>query len=253
MDQRYTLVNNDCMKELDTIEPNSVQMILTDVPYELSKTKCIGSTRLNFGPRIGYDYTTENDTTINWVEWITKCKRVLKKNGVFNIFLGTKQLRDFFDAFDEVYGPDSYNYRIVIWDKVNVNAQNSFQWFTSNLEYMLAIKFYKQKDWGDLNNIWNHNKQTITSLYREPHPLVVNKHNWQHPHTKPQNMLRDLIRLQTNKDDIVLDPFMGGGSIGVATLLEDRKFYGIEQQEKWYNESIKQISKTEVLLTSRLF
>ena len=252
MDQRYTLVNNDCMKELDTIEPNSVQMILTDVPYELSKSQC-GTTVFNTGHRKGYDWTPENDTAINWVEWITKCKRVLKKNGVFNIFLGTKQIGVFLNAFDEIYGPNNYNYRLIVWDKVNVNAQKSFQWFCSNMDFMLAIKFNKQKDWGDLTNIWNYEGNVIYSLYKEPSPMVTNKHNWQHPHTKPQNMLRDLIRLQTNKDDIVLDPFMGGGSIGVATLLEDRKFYGIEQQEKWYNESIKQISKTEVLLTSRLF
>lgn len=252
MEQRYTLVNNDCMQELDTIEPNSVQLILTDVPYELTKTQC-GTTYLNTGHRRGYDFTPENDTTINWVEWLQKCKRVLKPNGCYNIFLGTKQIVKFFNAFDEVYGANNYNYRLVVWDKVNVNAQKSFQWFASNMDFMLAIKFNKQKNWGDLSNIWNYEGQPIYALYREPSPMVINKSNWQHPHTKPQNMLRDLIRLQTNKDDIVLDPFMGGGSIGVAALLEDRKFYGIEQQEKWYNESIKQIQKAEVIASSRLF
>lgn len=252
MEDRYTIVNNDCMLELDTIEPNSIQMILTDVPYELTKTQC-GTTRLNKGHRKGYDFTKENDTTINWVEWVKKCKRVLKPNGVYNIFLGIKQIRSFFNAFDEVYGENNYNYRLIVWDKRNVNAQKSAQWFCSNLDFMLAIKFYKNSSWGELDNIWNYDGNAIYSLYSEPSPMVTNKYNWQHPHTKPLGMLKDLIRLQTNKDDIVLDPFMGGGSIGVAALLEDRKFYGVEMQEKWYNESIKQIKKAEVLLTSRLF
>ncbi len=55
-----------------------------------------------------------------------------------------------------------------------------------------------------------------------------------HPTVKPIELMRYLVRLVTPKDGVVLDPFMGSGSTGVATLIEDFKFVGIEMDEDYY-------------------
>ena len=59
-----------------------------------------------------------------------------------------------------------------------------------------------------------------------------------HPTQKPIRLLKHLVKMASNKGDIVLDPFMGVGSTGVATLQMDRRFIGIEI-EKEYFEAVK--------------
>ena len=62
-----------------------------------------------------------------------------------------------------------------------------------------------------------------------------------HPTPKPPELARHFIRLHTQLGEIVLDPFMGGGSTGIAAVLEGRKFIGIEIEQKWFEVSCKRI------------
>lgn len=58
-----------------------------------------------------------------------------------------------------------------------------------------------------------------------------------HPTQKPLKLLRHMIKIGTNKGDIVLDPFMGVGSVGVASLQLDRKFIGIELEKEYFEKA----------------
>ena len=62
-----------------------------------------------------------------------------------------------------------------------------------------------------------------------------------HPTQKPVRVLEHIIEIASNKDDIVFDPFMGVGSTGVAALNLDRKFTGIEIDEKFFKASEKRL------------
>lgn len=62
--------------------------------------------------------------------------------------------------------------------------------------------------------------------FSQPHGL--------HESMKPVALLRQYIELTTSIDDVVLDPFMGSGSTGVAALELGRRFIGIEINEKYY-------------------
>ena len=55
-----------------------------------------------------------------------------------------------------------------------------------------------------------------------------------HPTEKPLSLMRELVRDFTNAGDLILDPFMGGGSTGVAALIEGRRFVGTELKPKYY-------------------
>lgn len=62
-----------------------------------------------------------------------------------------------------------------------------------------------------------------------------------HPTQKPQKLLERIINASSNENDIVLDPFMGGGSTGVACLTLNRKFIGIEKDYNYFLISQKRI------------
>jgi DNA modification methylase len=65
----------------------------------------------------------------------------------------------------------------------------------------------------------------------------------QHPTEKPWQLAAHFISLHTEPGDIVLDPFMGSGSTGVAAVLTGRKFIGIELDPHWYEHATKRIQK----------
>lgn len=56
-----------------------------------------------------------------------------------------------------------------------------------------------------------------------------------HPTQKSVKLMEEIIKVHTNKNDIVIDPFMGSGTTGVACLTLDRKFIGIEIEKKYYD------------------
>ena len=53
--------------------------------------------------------------------------------------------------------------------------------------------------------------------------------------------MRQIIRIHTNPNDIIIDPFMGSGTTGVAALLENRKFIGIEVNPEYFDIALKRI------------
>ena len=68
--------------------------------------------------------------------------------------------------------------------------------------------------------------------------------NPKHPTQKPVKVLKHIIEIASNERDIVLDMFMGVGSTGVAALELNRRFLGIEIDEKYYNASNERLKNT---------
>ncbi len=64
-----------------------------------------------------------------------------------------------------------------------------------------------------------------------------------HPTQKPVKVLEPIIKIATNVNDIVLDPFMGVGSTGIAALNLDRKFIGIEIEKKYFDAAEKRLKQ----------
>lgn len=67
--------------------------------------------------------------------------------------------------------------------------------------------------------------------------------NYQHPTQKPVELMSRIIKLCTNENDTVLDPFMGGGSTGVAAIQSGRKFIGIELDKEYFDIAVNRISE----------
>ena len=62
-----------------------------------------------------------------------------------------------------------------------------------------------------------------------------------HPTQKPVKLLRHLINIASNEGDVILDPFMGVGSTGVAALEMNRKFIGLEIEESYFDAAEKRL------------
>lgn len=69
--------------------------------------------------------------------------------------------------------------------------------------------------------------------------------NKKHPTEKPSSLMGILVTNSSNAGDVVLDPFMGAGSCGVATLETGRKFIGIEIDKNYYDIAVERIKEVE--------
>jgi len=111
----------------------------------------------------------------------------------------------------------------------------------------------KEKDDGtprtrnDKNNIYSNslNNTYLPKYTGYPnHLLYYPKEFGYHPTQKPVALLEYLIKTYTNENDLVLDNCMGSGSTGVACINTNRKFIGIEKEDKYFNIAKERISNT---------
>lgn len=72
------------------------------------------------------------------------------------------------------------------------------------------------------------------------------RHGTRHPTEKPVSLMKELVRLFTNPDDVVFDPFMGSGSTGVAALELGRRFIGIEKNPEYFQEAQRRIHEAVI-------
>ena len=116
-------------------------------------------------------------------------------------------------------------FRLIRWDKTNPVPVNSKLNYLSNAtEYALTCV--------------KGGTPTFHSEYNPgifTYPICSGKERTEHPTQKPLILMQELLNIHTNKYDVVLDPFMGSGSTGVACKSLNREFIGIELDEKYFS------------------
>lgn len=223
------LILGDALQELKKLDDSSVDLVVTDPPYKLNKTTG-GVSKTGFvdkwqGNIKGSDKTASILNDIKFSEWLPEVYRVLKDNSHCYIWVNDKNLSDLQKEAEKV-GFRLHN--ILIWHKNNLTPN---RWYMKNCEFILFL--YK----GKAKPIKNKNS---AQLFEVKNKSGKNK---LHPTEKPVEILKCLIENSSNEHDIVLDPFMGSGTTGVACLYTDRYFVGIELDKKYFDVAEKQIIK----------
>ena len=144
--------------------------------------------------------------------------RVLKNGSHCYIMINARNLKDLQTDAEKV-GFKFQN--ILIWNKGNA---------VPNKYYMNAYEIILMLRKGPAKNINNMGTKNILDVKN-------NRTNRLHPTEKPVELMKILIENSSNKNDIVLDPFMGAGSTGVASVESGRKFIGIEIDKSYYDVS----------------
>jgi site-specific DNA-methyltransferase (adenine-specific) len=203
------------------IEDKSIQMILTDIPYEQTNN------RLNYNLREIHKGDADI-STFNLEEFLKECVRVC--NGTIYVFCATEQV-SFVRAFLDTSG---FTTRLCIWEKTNPSPANGQYMWLSGIETCVFAQ--KSKRYGG-NPVFNeHCKNTV---WRFP-----NGKSKIHPTQKPLELFEYLIKVSSNEGDLVLDPCVGSGTTAVAAKRLHRKFIGFEINEEYYkiaNERIQDI------------
>lgn len=217
------LIFDDCFNYLSKIEDNSIDLILTDPPYDISKKSGFSSGKLSKFNQISIDFGYW-DTEIDLDTLFKEYYRVLRKGGTLVIFydIWKSSIIKEFAAKNKFKQP-----RIGQWLKNNPVPVNSKINYLSNCsEYFFT--FIKDKN-------PTFNSEYDNAIYN--YPLCHGKERLEHPTQKPLGLIKDLIVKHSNKEDIVLDTFAGTSTTGIACIETERRFICVERDEKYYEIS----------------
>jgi site-specific DNA-methyltransferase (adenine-specific) len=236
--QNAVIFNRDCLEILSSIPENSIDMIFADPPYMLSNDgfTCQNGRMVNVN-KGKWDKSGgfEEDTKFHDA-WIASCRRVLKPEGTIWIS-GT-----YHSIYQCGYLLQKNNFHIlndITWFKPNASPNLSCRFFTASHETLIwARKDKKTKhtfNYEEMKNglfpedkLKKENTQ-MRSVWSIPTPKNGEKEYGKHPTQKPIGLLLRILKASTKNGDIILDPFNGSGTTGVAALLTGGRYYiGVE-------------------------
>lgn len=222
------LMFGDCIERMKEIPDNSIDCIVTDPPYKLTSGGCksVGNFNIVFN-RTNY-YGKSSGIMFNvpdFNQWLGNVYRILKNGTHFYCMTNDKNLNN---IINEALKVGFKEVNILVWDK---GMHVPIPYYMKNIEFILL---FRKGNARKINNMGS------TSLIKIKGILGVKVH----PSEKPIKLMEHFILNSSNKNDIIFDPFMGSGSTGVACVNTNRKFIGIELDDKYYDISCKRIEDT---------
>lgn len=205
--------NDDCLTMLKGIKSKSIDLVVTDPPYKVD-TKGAGV----YGSVAQFKQIECMADGIK-DEVLDELCRVMKKINIY-LFCSKKQLVPLINYFTN----KKCNWNLLTWHKTNPVPTCSNK-YLPDTEYIL---FFREKGVKIQGTYDTKKTYFITPINAK------DKNLYQHPTCKPVEILQNFIVNSSNDNDVVLDPFMGSGSTGVACINTHRNFIGIEINAKFY-------------------
>lgn len=248
--EKYEIYCGDCLEIMKSIPDKSINMILVDLPYGMTQCKW--------------------DTVIPFDKLWEQYNRIIKDNAAILIFSKSLFMVDLISSNRKAF---KYN---LVWLKnvptgMSVAKKQPMRYYEN-----ISVFYYKQPTYnpimkprvgigkacynynhycGDNNHIsMNKIKKKYDPDYVQPSDVlefnvVPNRKGKLHPTQKPVELLEYLIKTYTNEEDVILDNCMGVGSTGVACLNTNRKFFGIELDENYYNIAKERLEKNNIYMS----
>jgi site-specific DNA-methyltransferase (adenine-specific) len=246
--KNFVLYNTDSIGLMSTLPEDSVDMIFADPPYNLSN----GGFSVHAGKRVSVDkgswdkskgFADDYDFHHRWLE---ACRRVLKPHGTLWVS-GT-----YHSIYQCGHALQALNYHIlndIAWFKPNASPNLSCRFFTASHETLLwarkekkakhhfDYRSMKEADWG--RDFLKKPGYQMRSVWAIGTPRPEEKRFGKHPTQKPFDLLKRVVMASTKKGDIVLDPFTGSSTTGLAAFAHGRKFIGVDLEKQYLDLSVR--------------
>ena len=235
------LINGDCLISMDGIPAGSVDLLLTDPPYNLGLFMQQRSTNLkrmrdNYFGAAGWDNLSAEDWEESMDAFFEMASRVVRKGGAVIVFMAIIKLETLITLAQQ----HGFYYKTTgAWHKLNPMPRNMDLHFVNSMESW--VYFINDAKTGTFNN----DGKVLHDFYESSVTPQSEKHYGKHPTQKPVELMSYFIKALTNPGDLVLDPFMGSGSTGVSALELGRRFIGIELNEEYFDIAAKRMGVGE--------
>jgi site-specific DNA-methyltransferase (adenine-specific) len=237
------IFNGDCLEILHSFPENCIDMIFADPPYMLSNNgfTCQNGKMANVNKGKWDKSSGFEEDAIFHDEWISACRRILKPEGTIWIS-GT--YHSIYQCGYLLQKNDFHILNDIAWFKPNAAPNLSCRFFTASHETLLwARKDKKSKhtfNYEEMKNghfpedkLKNEGTQ-MRSVWSISTTKNSEKEHGKHPTQKPLDLLKRVVLASTNENDIILDPFCGSGTTGVACgCFKNRAFIGVEIEKSY--------------------
>jgi len=222
------LYNDDCNKVLNKIPEKSIDLLLADPPYNISRKTNFHTMKFHRGTSMEFG---DWDNGADILSWINNIYTILKDGANIIIFNDWKNLSYISDKLKEnKFIPK----RCIVLNKSNPAPFNRDRLFVNDVEFAI---------WAVKKGKWTFNRQEDN--YEKCVRNTTTQHKKYHPTMKDIKIISELIKILSNQNDIVLDPFMGSGTTGVACINTNRKFIGIEKDKNYFDIAKERIKNNE--------
>jgi len=226
----FSLLGGDCLTVIPQIE-NDVDMIFADPPYFLSNGgQTVKNGKIQSVNKGDWDkLISDNDAYVFTYEWLSAVRDKMADNATIWVS-GTHHNIFTLGRILPQLGFKILN--VITWEKTNPPPNFSCRFFTHSTEFIIwARKHPKVPHYFDydLMKRLNNDKQ-MKDVWRLPAIAKWEKSCGKHPTQKPLALLAQIILASTKKDALILDPFAGSSTTGIAGHVLERRFIGIEQE-----------------------
>ena len=247
------IINGDSLKELKKIPDETFDLIFADPPYNLqlkkelsrpdrSKVDAVDDKWDQFESFKSYDEFT--------FRWLKECKRILKKNGTIWV-IGS--YHNIFRVGTAIQNLGFWILNDVIWNKNNpmpnfrgtrfTNAHETLIWASKNEGSKYTFNYQSLKCLNDdlqMRSTWNlpicNGKERLKNNGKKVHSTQ-----------KPESLIHRIILASSNKNDFILDPFLGSGTTAVVSKKLGRNYFGIEKEKYYFDATKKRLENTNII------
>jgi len=220
-----SLKMGDAIEILKSIPSESIDCVVTDPPYKII-TGGDSNGKNSIRPKGILKGNRELMRTVpEFSEWLPELFRVLKDGTQNYVMVNSSNL---LKMANEIENAGFKIQNFLVWQKNNCTPS---QFYMKNCEYTIFFRKGKSKYINDIGG-----SKTVHSFDN----IIGNK---VHPTEKPIELMEFYINNSTNENEVVLDPFMGSGTTGVACKKLNRMFIGIEMQEDYFNIATERVSE----------
>ena len=245
------LIKGDCLEVMKGIPDKSVDMVLCDLPYTFKGKQRVTANK--------WDLPVDDNLLFE------EYNRILKDNGAI-VLTATNPFASYLISnhmdlykYDWVWEKDNgsnfvhvkhqpfrvHEY-VLVFGKAPTTYNKKGVYMNYNPQFTYSKPYSINRDMSDVTNLEGFKGRTNTNNKDgKRYPRSVQKFNLErglHPTQKPVSLLEYLIKTYTNKDMTVLDNCMGSGSTGVACINTNRKFIGIEKDDKYFDIGVNRIN-----------
>lgn len=229
---KIKLLLGDAINELKTIEENSIDLIIADPPYNLSKNYKATNDNMEFDEFINFSRS-----------WLSESKRVLKPGGTIYVFMGMRLISYTHMIMEKELGLEfqnwiTWHYTQGLGKKKNFSSRHDdILMFTKpgaeptfNLDDIrVPQKYYRSINnmrGANPGNVWQFSHVHYSQSSRQPHPTQ-----------KPEGVMERMILSSSNENDVVLDPFSGSGTTVFVAKHTNRNGIGIDIEPSFIQET----------------
>jgi len=235
--KEISITHGDCIVELKKIEGKTVDLIVTDPPYNLLKDYGNNKDDLSFDEYLEFSR-----------EWLKECYRVLKDDGTIYIFMGMKYISYIYAILDRELKME-FNSWITWHYTQGIGKRKGFSprhddvlMFTKSKKFNFYLDNVRipQKYYRSINNMRGANPGNV---WQFSHVHYCQDGRQAHPTQKPEGLYERMILSSSKEGDLVMDPFLGSGTASRVSQILNRKFIGIEINKTFVESSKERLSE----------